>query len=88
MILITELSTPILFPGKRNWTTEDFHGKMAALAEAVDKIISHGPDILLLQEIENENVLNNLCRGVFTSKCTTIGVILIKMRSRPPVRPY
>ncbi|MBI9102502.1 MAG: endonuclease/exonuclease/phosphatase family protein [Spirochaetales bacterium] len=45
-------------PGEENWTAEDFHGKMASLSEAIRQIKKGGPDILLLQEIENENVLN------------------------------
>lgn len=47
-------------PGENTWTAEDFHGKMASLAEAIRAAVPGGPDILLLQEVENLNALTRL----------------------------
>ncbi len=44
-------------PGETGWTSEDFHGKMNSLSDAIRRLIPGGPDVLLLQEIENVNVL-------------------------------
>ena len=52
-------------PGKGNWTTEDFNKKLENIAEVIknssDIYTNGGPDIVALQEIENEHVLNVLC---------------------------
>jgi len=44
-------------PGEETWTAEDFHGKMACLAQGVTSAVRGGPDVLLVQEIENLNCL-------------------------------
>ena len=47
-------------PGEEQWSTEDFHAKMLAVAEVIGTAVPKGPDIVALQEIENENVLETL----------------------------
>ena len=47
-------------PSADGWTSEQFHGKMARLAEAIGAAVPGGPDVLLIQEIENGNCLTEL----------------------------
>jgi endonuclease/exonuclease/phosphatase family metal-dependent hydrolase len=47
-------------PSGGKWTTEFFTMRMDTIAEVVRKSVAGGPDILLLQEVENENALHAL----------------------------
>ena len=47
-------------PGAGKWNTESFALRVDTIAEVVRKAVPGGPDILLLQEIENENALRVL----------------------------
>lgn len=47
-------------PGLGKWTSESFALRVDTIAEVVRKAVPGGPDILLLQEIENENALRAL----------------------------
>jgi endonuclease/exonuclease/phosphatase family metal-dependent hydrolase len=47
-------------PGKGKWTAESFLLRVQALSEVVRRSTPGGPDILLLQEVENGNALNVL----------------------------
>ena len=47
-------------PGRGAWNTESFQLRIKALSEVVRKAVPGGPDILLLQEVENENALQVL----------------------------
>ena len=47
-------------PSKGKWNTEFFTLRMDTIAEVVRKSVAGGPDILLLQEVENENALRAL----------------------------
>ena len=47
-------------PGKGKWTRESFLLRVQALSEVVRKSTPGGPDILLLQEVENGNALRVL----------------------------
>ncbi|MGA2642591.1 MAG: endonuclease/exonuclease/phosphatase family protein, partial [Spirochaetia bacterium] len=44
-------------PGRGKWTSESFLLRVQALSEVVRKSTPGGPDILLLQEVENGNAL-------------------------------
>ena len=50
-------------PGKGNWTTEDFHNKLDNIARVINQAYNNGPDIVALQEVENEYTLNYLCNN-------------------------
>lgn len=50
-------------PGNGEWNTDLFNQKAAALAEVITAAAPGGPDIVLLQEIENENALSLLNDG-------------------------
>lgn len=47
-------------PGEGEWSEDLFHAKMLRIAEVIGSAVPKGPDILALQEIENENVLETL----------------------------
>jgi endonuclease/exonuclease/phosphatase family metal-dependent hydrolase len=47
-------------PGKGKWTGESFLLRVQSISEVVRKAVAGGPDILLLQEVENENALRVL----------------------------
>jgi endonuclease/exonuclease/phosphatase family metal-dependent hydrolase len=47
-------------PASGKWTSEAFHQRVQALSEVVRKAAPGGPDILLLQEVENGNALDVL----------------------------
>lgn len=47
-------------PGEEEWTTTHFHTKCMHVAEVIATSVQHGPDIVALQEIENENTLDTL----------------------------
>jgi endonuclease/exonuclease/phosphatase family metal-dependent hydrolase len=47
-------------PGRADWNTEFFMVRVQSIAEVVRKALPGGPDILLLQEVENEHALDTL----------------------------
>jgi endonuclease/exonuclease/phosphatase family metal-dependent hydrolase len=47
-------------PGRGNWNSESFHLRVQALSEVVRRAVPGGPDILLVQEVENGNALQVL----------------------------
>lgn len=47
-------------PGTANWNAEFFKLRVDTIGEVVRKAVAGGPDILLLQEVENENALQAL----------------------------
>ncbi len=47
-------------PGRGTWNTESFHLRIKALSEVVRRCVAGGPDILLLQEVENGHALQVL----------------------------
>jgi endonuclease/exonuclease/phosphatase family metal-dependent hydrolase len=52
-------------PRGGKWTTELFRARIDAVAEVIRRAVPGGPDILVLQEIENENALRTLAdRGL------------------------
>lgn len=48
-------------PEKGFWSTALFEEKLRSVADVIRKIPGGGPDIVALQEIENRNVLDQLC---------------------------
>ena len=40
------------------WTTRDFHQRLIQLSRVIEESVPGGPDIVLLQEVENQNVLD------------------------------
>ncbi len=51
---------PEFDPARGRWSSDMFHVRVDSIAEVIRKALAGGPDILLLQEIENENALNTL----------------------------
>jgi endonuclease/exonuclease/phosphatase family metal-dependent hydrolase len=47
-------------PANGEWTYDSFSRKAAALADVITAAVPGGPDIVLLQEIENDNALKHL----------------------------
>jgi len=47
-------------PGRGTWDTEAFRLRVDTVAEVVRKAVAGGPDVLVLQEIENANALHAL----------------------------
>ena len=47
-------------PGRGRWDTESFRLRVGTLAEAIRKTVPGGPDVLVLQEVENGNALRAL----------------------------
>ncbi len=50
-------------PGTGSWNTALYHAKLQNVAEAILAAGKNGPDICLLQEIENERVVTDLLEG-------------------------
>ncbi len=51
---------PEFDPSRGKWTSDLFQARVDALAEVIRKAVPGGPDIILLQEVENENALDTL----------------------------
>lgn len=47
-------------PANGEWTYDSFNRKSAALADVISSSVPGGPDIALLQEVENDNALKHL----------------------------
>jgi endonuclease/exonuclease/phosphatase family metal-dependent hydrolase len=47
-------------PGRGRWDTESFRLRVDTVAETIRKAVPGGPDVLVLQEVENENALRAL----------------------------
>jgi len=47
-------------PGYGSWGTNEYHAKLAAVAEVLKASVEGGPDIVALQEVENSNALKAL----------------------------
>ena len=47
-------------PSRGTWNREFFRVRVDSIAEVIRKVVPGGPDILLLQEVENENALRTL----------------------------
>ncbi len=47
-------------PGRAAWNAETFQSRTSALADVIRKAVAGGPDVILLQEIENQNALTAL----------------------------
>ncbi len=47
-------------PTEGEWSTAHFHTKCIRINEVITAAIRHGPDIVALQEVENENALDTL----------------------------
>ena len=65
-------------PGRGSWSSEAFPLRVDTIAEVVRKSVPGGPDILLLQEVENGNALprcgTGACAGWGTStRCSCPG---------------
>lgn len=68
---------PEFDPARGKWTTDMFLSRVDSIAEVIRKAVPGGPDIVLLQEVENENALDTLVKrglagmgytGVFVPK--------------------
>jgi endonuclease/exonuclease/phosphatase family metal-dependent hydrolase len=51
---------PEFDPARGGWNTDLFHMRVETIAEVIRKAVPGGPDVLLLQEVENENTLRAL----------------------------
>ncbi len=51
---------PEFDPARGVWSSDLFHMRVETIAEVVRKAVPGGPDVLLLQEVENENALHVL----------------------------
>ena len=50
-------------PGEGTWDTALYHAKLKNVSEAIRAVGNGGPDICLLQEVENERVVTDLLEG-------------------------
>ncbi|GAG11916.1 unnamed protein product, partial [marine sediment metagenome] len=50
-------------PGSSNWNTALYHAKLKNVSEAIQAAGEGGPDICVLQEVENERVVTDLLEG-------------------------
>jgi len=50
-------------PGEGTWNTPLYHAKLKNISEAIRATGNGGPDICLLQEVENERVVTDLLEG-------------------------
>ena len=51
---------PEFDPSRGVWTSEMYHQRIDSIAEVVRRAVAGGPDIIALQEVENQNALNAL----------------------------
>ncbi len=54
--------------GKLNWTSKRYHDKLNKIGQAITNNGTEFPDVIGLIEIENGNVLNDLCQNTYLSK--------------------
>jgi len=66
-------------PERGAWTSADFDRKLRAVAEVIKKSTFNGPDVVALQEIENNHALDRLCDGY-------LGLLGYNYRAVVPVR--
>ncbi len=55
-------------PSEGDWNTDCFNQKAAALAEVIQSVKPSGPEVVVLQEVENENALN-LLKDMYLKEC-------------------
>jgi endonuclease/exonuclease/phosphatase family metal-dependent hydrolase len=67
-------------PGRGTWDAEAFALRVDTIAEVVRKAVPGGPDILLLQEVENENALRALVEEGLAGMGYTQAVMVPKKR--------
>ncbi len=82
-------------PGEGNWDTALYHAKLNNVSEAIRLTGSGGPDICLLQEVENERVVTDLLEGylnvlkyryaVTAPKCNSATTVALLSRFKPEV---
>jgi len=66
---------PEFDPARGRWSSDLFHMRVETIAEVIRKSVPGGPDILLLQEVENENAL----RVLLTTGLSGMGYISFAM---------
>ncbi len=71
---------PEFDPSKGRWNTDLFHMRVETIAEVVRKSTPGGPDILVLQEVENQNALRVLLDNGLKGMGYVSSVILPKKR--------
>jgi endonuclease/exonuclease/phosphatase family metal-dependent hydrolase len=52
---------------KLNWDEKQLHAKMSNLSRVILQVYGEGPDILLLEEVENKKILSRLVREYLSS---------------------
>ncbi len=55
-------------PSEGDWDTDCYNQKAAALAEVIQSVKPSGPEVVVLQEVENENALN-LLKDMYLKEC-------------------
>ena len=63
-------------PEKGEWDIELFYTKMLKISEVIEQSVKGGPDILLLQEVENENTLESLQMEILKGLHYSYGVMV------------
>ena len=58
-------------PGAGDWNYDSFSRKASAVADVISASVSGGPDIIVMQEIENENALKYLNENCLKASCYT-----------------
>ncbi len=71
---------PEFDPARGKWNTDLFHMRVETIAEVVRKSVAGGPDVLLLQEVENENALKVLLTDGLSGMGYTSFVLLPKKK--------
>ncbi len=66
-------------PGRGRWDTESFRLRVDTVAEVIRKAAPGGPDVLVLQEVENENAL----RALVGEALKDLGYVWIAIVAKP-----
>ena len=71
---------PEFDPSRGRWSSDLFRMRVDTISEVIRKAVAGGPDILLLQEVENENALRTLLDTGLRGMGYTSSVLLPKKR--------
>ena len=71
---------PEFDPARGRWSSDLFHMRVETIAEVIRKAAPGGPDVLLLQEVENENALRVLLRTGLSDLGYTFFVVVPKKK--------
>ena len=70
-------------PEDGEWTDELYRIRLEKTAEILLSLCSGGPDLIILQEVENQNVLEDLAAGPLSAKGVSLAILCARRNGCP-----